>query len=607
MTGIATTCLWVAVVAATATALAATSRPVARAGAVVSALALVIPTVALGRALWTLDLSLTYVADHARGGTSSPYRLAGLWGGASGSLLLFTAMVAVVVPLLVWTQPTATRVSAARFGSLTVAALTAAVLATANPFHRLSIPAIDGGGLQPILEHPAMLYHPPLLYAGQISTIVPFLIVVGAGRDSPWRRTLRPWLGLSLMLLTVGLATGANWAYVELGWGGFWGWDPVENGVLVPWLITVAALHALGQPGYDRAVAALCAAPWVLVLVGASLTRAGIGGSVHAFADDRRVGWILLGLIVATVGVAAYGLGVRSNDRPRRFGLRVVSASLAAVAALIVLAGILYPIPAPGQPIILGPYYATLLAPLAIIALAAAAFVVGRRSIGYSVVAATATVFVAVLVGARSPFAVGVAAGVGVIVAGLIDGVRAAPRRGWSTRLGHVGFAVLLIGVAGSTQADRATMGLEVGQEIEVGGQVFRHVGVEVVAGPDADSTAVEATLQQRNGDEIVATFHPALVAFQARSVLLAETDLRSRPMSDTQVVLRNAVDSGEALYSISVTPLVMWVWWGSALIAAAGIVVVLDATRRAGFGPRDQGRSRRRFSRVRSSNAEIV
>ena len=604
MTGFAQACLWVCAAAAVATTAGAKSRRFAQAASAVMAAGAAIATVVLARALWSLDLSLTYVADHARAGTSEFYRLSGLWGGASGSLLLFTSMVAAAVAALVWTQPRPTARSAGRWGSLSVAVLTGAVLATANPFRQLAIPAIEGAGLQPILEHPAMLYHPPLLYLSQVSTIVPFLVAVASPLNPATRRALRGWLGLSLALLTAGLATGSNWAYVELGWGGFWGWDPVENGILVAWLLVLAAMHAVGQPGHGRAIRILCGLPWTMVLVAASVTRAGIGGSVHAFADDERVSWILTGLVVATAVLVGSARGDRAKaglaqgdqpSRPHRHQwFRIACVTLATVAALLVLVGVLYPIPAPGEPLVTGRYYATLLAPLTIVALGAAATVVGGRATVWSAAGALAGVIAAAAAGARSPFALCVAAGVGAILVNLLHGLWSRTRGRWPMRVGHLGFAVLLIGVAGSTQADRVTVGLAVGEEIEVGGRSFRHVGVEVTGGPTPGSNAVVATVEVRDGDDIVATLRPSLVAFPDRSVLLAETALHSRPARDIQVVLRTAADSGAALYRVSVAPLVMWVWWGSSLLAGAGLMVAFHAAmsraRQAGTAsrPRD-------------------
>ncbi len=172
---IAIVLLWVGLVGAVGAAVVGER---ARGCLVVAALASVVACAVLGRALWTLDLSVSYVADHARSSIGGPYRLAGLWGGASGSLLMFTSMVAVVAAALSFAR-SLTRTTA-RWGGATVAALISAVIAFANPFRRLRIPAIDGAGLQPILEHPAMLYHPPLLYAGLVSTIVPWMMALNS-------------------------------------------------------------------------------------------------------------------------------------------------------------------------------------------------------------------------------------------------------------------------------------------------------------------------------------------------------------------------------------------------------------------------------------------
>ena len=597
MTGLAVGCLWVSGAAALATAASGVrSVRLARVAAVVMVVGAALPTIVLGQALWTLDLSLTYVADHARSGLSGPFRLAGLWGGASGSLLLFTSMVAAAVAAMVWTQPAATARSASVWGSLSVAVLTGAVLVTANPFGRLAIPAIAGAGLQPILEHPAMLYHPPLLYLGQVSTIVPFLVAVAAPLDAGRRRALRCWLGLSLGLLTIGLATGSNWAYVELGWGGFWGWDPVENGILAAWLMTVAAMHAVGQPSHGRAIRMLCALPWILVLVSGAVTRGGVGGSVHAFADDERVSWILAALAIASTALAA---SVRRDRRDERHGhrwLRITCTALATAAAAAVVVGVLYPIPAPGEPVVTGPYYARLLAPLAVVGLGACSVALGGRATVWSASGTLAGVIAAAAAGARSAFALCVAAGAGAVLVGLIEGLRRHGRGLWPMRVGHIGFAILLIGVAGSTQADRATFGLDVGQEVEVGGRTFRHVGVEVAEGPAPGSSAVVATIEVRDGDALVAELHPSLVAFGDRGVLLAETALHSVPARDIQVVLRNATDPALALYTVSVAPLVMWVWWGSVLIAGAGLMVAFDAA---------TGRARRARSLARAQHSD--
>ena len=681
------------------------------------ATSLVIPTAILTHALWSLDLSLVYVADHARAGVSGLYRIAGLWGGASGSLLMFTCMVAVTVAAMLCTHQDMSKGYAAQnaliLGALSVGTLTCAVLFTANPFKELMIPAIDGGGLQPILEHPAMIYHPPLLYAGQVSTVIPFLIatstplamttstplVIATSTVRDYTAKLRCSLGVSLALLTLGLATGSNWAYVELGWGGFWGWDPVENGILVAWIFIIAALHAVRQSEHIRMIRLLCALPWIFVLVAGAVTRAGIGGSIHAFADDERVAWILLGLICATATFAVvsvtftpihrawthksssrrqthiYNSRKQANetllDHKPLFGaevktratahaapvnstipinsdaMQVLCVVLSVAAALVVLAGVLYPIPAPGEPLVTGRYYATALAPFAIFILICSVIANKKQITVFTALGAFIGVVVASIFGANAVFPLLVAAGAGILIMDIsVSSVKAVLKthqtwsniqawfntsqattqlqthvgdntrktttriggktcwkmrwRVWSMSgmwLGHIGFAVLMIGVAGATMSEHVTVGVRINEEVEVGGMYFRHIAVNVDEGYNMDerhmsaraargSNAVVSTIEVRQDpqdNELVAILRPALVAYPERSVLLAETALHSTPVRDIQVALRNADDSGITLYDISVSPLTMWVWWGSALMICAAVLIAIDRHRFSG------------------------
>jgi cytochrome c-type biogenesis protein CcmF len=547
----------------------------------------------LGWLLWHLDLSYVYVADHARREIGNGYRLAGLWGGADGSLVMFTAFVAVIVAVAPGVAPIARRC-----GAGTVALLAATSIWFADPFERLQIPAISGGGLQPILEHPAMLYHPPILYAGLVTTLVPWLLTIGArALDDTFRATARRALLVAFVLVTVGQLTGANWAYVELGWGGYWGWDPVENGVLVTWLLLLAAVHAVGHATSPRLLGGLLAAPWLSVLIGVAVTRAGVGGSVHAFSNDRRTTSMLLVVIAFTVTVTAATL-LRLPRAASERRLALVGTAFFAIAATLVLEGVLYPIPAPGEPLVSGHFYATVLGPVAVLAVAASTLALGRSRPGWFVVGALGALTAASLLGARSPFALAVAAAVGCVATGLVAGLVGQPGTGtaatrWSTRLGHVGFAVMLVGIAGSTQADRVTISLNPGAEVEVGGVTLRHRSVAVEPGPSPGSSAVVATLEVIGSST---TLRPSLVSFEARGVLLAETALDSRPVRDVQVVLRTADDRGAARYDIAVTPLVQLVWWGALLIAAAGVWAFAD-----------QSRPRLRPSRARSSSADTV
>ena len=315
--GLGRLALWLAVAAGLGAAVAGLAgRHLGSRLLVVAAVCAGVATAVLGSALLDNDFSWAYVADNSRRHASAPYRLAALWGGMAGSLLVFATLLAVAGCVAAWRAERFGTRTAALMAGMTgglVAALGGLVLAFADPFERLDMPAIEGLGLTPILEHPAMLYHPPLLYLGLVSLAPPAALTLaatfsGGAHTDDWAATVRRWLVVPWTLLAIGMVAGAHWAYVELGWGGFWAWDPVENTALLPWLAVTLALHAL-VPGalgrWRHAAAALVCLAFVLALGGTMLTRSGAVPSVHAFGEDRAVGRGLAVLLaVVTVGAA---------------------------------------------------------------------------------------------------------------------------------------------------------------------------------------------------------------------------------------------------------------------------------------------------------------
>ena len=462
-------------------------------------------------ALATGDFTLAYVAQTTDRAASWPYRVAGLWGGMAGSLLLWAAMVAA------WgvRRRLGARERAALAGLAAAVLAVAAVLA--SPWDRLASPALDGAGLTPILEHPAMLVHPPLLYAGLTGLAVPFAATVGAvAFDAAWAARLRRQLLLCVAALTAGTAIGAHWAYAEVGWGGFWAWDPVENTALMPWLAAVAAVHLLRGGRRSLGAGAACGA-LVLALLGTVLTRSGATPSVHAFAEDAAIGWALTAVAAATTGVAWQAVRARAEPAagtgPRWTSFAAGSAGFALV---VVLLGTLRPLVGDAAVAVDGSYYARLVGPVA------------------------------------------VAAAVVLVVTG-------AWRRG--AVLSHIGFLVLLVGVLGSTAGASTTAVVATGDVVDVGGWQVRNDGVTIV---DDRTVAVDVTLLRR-GDER-ARLRPSLVAHPERGGILAETSMRSTPLTDVLVALRDADDGGRALLEVHVRPLVWWVWWGAALVAAGAL-----------------------------------
>ena len=575
---------------------------------------LTVAMVALAVALVSVDGSLVYVADHTSRATPWPYRLAGLWGGMAGSLLLWTWMAAVwavVAGVTVRRRAPALAGGATAVLGAYLVVFCGLLVLVSRPFDRLDVPALDGGGLNPVLLHPAMLYHPPLLYAGAVGLLVPFALAMAgpggrprvmagpggrprvmagpggrprgiAGRsDRSWLAPAVRFAGVSLVLLSAGLLAGAHWAYVELGWGGYWAWDPVENGGLLPWLAGVAFLHAAvaaRRRGGDGATSAagLAGLAFVLGLLGSFLTRSGASDSVHAFAEARAVGWVL-GAAVVVAGVATVAVAVRRRPPSARANpvIAANNALLVALAAVIGF-GTVYPVIArwfgADRVIVTGRYFALVAAPLVVALLALLG--VGpqllhrnprlRPAVAGLVAAGVAGLWFA----ERRPLA--------VLMVGLATAAAALTLAEWRRRPGarwpiaHLGVAVVLAGVAGTTTGTQVTAPLSAGEEVTVRGFTLRLDAVEPAEAPDG-GRAARAVLSLRRGDDSLATLRPvALVSDTGQRVSVAA--LRSTPLQDVQVALRAVGEGGEAvIVEIAVVPLMQLVWWGGVL-AVAGL-----------------------------------
>lgn len=621
-----------------------------------AAVVLAAATVLLASALVTGDFALVYVADHTRRGASAWYRLAGLWGGMEGSLLLWTALLAGAAAVASWRVPVAAAPPGAGAGTDdavglgTTAVLGALVAAfalttwrTADPFRTLQIPATDGGGLVPILEHPAMLIHPPLLYLGLVSTALPFALTVAAlltGRiDDRWRATCRRWLLISWILLVAGLATGSNWAYVELGWGGYWAWDPIENTALMPWLAVTAALHQLlvrtgasvtGHPTDDAGArpapgppptlaAALALVAWVLAVLGTLLTRSGAAVSVHAFAESDAVTVSLLVLWLGVVGLAVVAVLLGRRSPPEHRGADATDGADRSVdrevllrgqtflvlgAVALIAAGTVTPVvraqlggPASATT---GDYFAAVTAPLVWVALVLMAVAPALRRgeplraaalepllripvlVGLAVAALVATQG---WTGMRTLVTAGLAATAGAsAVLRLVQRRRGGPGRA-GAHLAHLGFAVLLLGFAGATAGSDRTVMIPTGDTASVGGVTIRNDGVRT--DPGDGNPRVIATFTVDRGSR-TRTMEPQIIGYPDVGIRLAETALWSDPTGDVQVALRTADDDGRALVDIHVRPLTPLVWWGAVLLLVGGVVAAASRPRRRRAHPAD-------------------
>jgi cytochrome c-type biogenesis protein CcmF len=458
------------------------------------------------------ELSWRYVAEHSRRDAPWYYRIAGVWGGSEGSLLLFVAVVGAVALLAAWPATRSTLWLAVG----TVVAFSAVVAFVAWPFDRLSVPAARGFGLNPILEHPAMAAHPPLLYAGLASTF-------GAALVATDGRSPRRWLQVAASLLVGAMLLGGVWSYLEQGWGGYWAWDPVENTSLLTWMACMVAVHV--RPTWSsRWGQRLLFVPWTTTVFGAAFVRSGRTPSVHGFARETAVGVAVLIVAVVTAGVLWWW--------PRRAfastgELATAHAVLVGAAFALVLAGTAYP----------------LLADL-----------VGGDAVAVRGEFFSRTVGPVALVGI--PFVAR----------------RLGDRRG---RLAHVGFLVLLTGVAASSFDRSETVALADGDRLEVAGMAVRSGPVEVVPGPRVDTDAVSVTLQVDQYE-----MRPLLVAYPERGATLAETAMVTRPWADIQATLLDATDQ-QALVVLRRRPLTWALWIGSLIVSVGSLPAI-----RRGRGP---------------------
>ncbi|MEM7273963.1 MAG: cytochrome c biogenesis protein CcsA [Actinomycetota bacterium] len=527
----------------------------------------------LAAALLREDTSYAYVADQTRPGMSLPLRLSSLWAGAAGSLLFFAAIAGTALLTGHLTAPAWQRVGV---GSV-VAGLAVTSWQGADPFERLALPPLEGAGMAPILEHYAMVLHPPLLYAGMCAALVPALVRDRAVADRA--------SAAALTILTVALALGSAWAYVELGWGGWWAWDPIENVALIVWLLLAAALHwrQTGSPG-AVVVWALC---WPAVLGGTALTRTSLRTSVHAFADAATLSvWLWPLVTVSAVGAM---WRIRESGVGRQLGpaiagidrgavLRRLPQLLVVSTAVIIAAGTYRPFI--GGDGTAGFFYSRTLFPIAVIGaallgalpaarggrtMAAAARVVVRWGLP---VAATLTLAVAVA-GWRAWYQLVLTAAVGLGLGALAaGGIRQTARF-----LAHLGlFAILFAAVAG-TASTESVIRLPPGASGMVDGHRITVVDTAVLR---EEPLTVGATVLIDGRH----TLTPTVAVYPERGLRLPEVATRTRPWLDVQVVLRDVHPEEGALLTVLFRPWNQLVWWGAGLLTAAGALLAVDRGR---------------------------
>jgi cytochrome c-type biogenesis protein CcmF len=490
------------------------------------------------------------------------------------------------------------------------------LLFTSNPFERVLPAALEGRDLNPLLQDPGMIIHPPMLYVGYVGFSVPFAFAIaallGGGVDARWLRWTRPWTNIAWGFLTLGIALGSWWAYYELGWGGWWFWDPVENASFMPWLAGAALLHSQAvteKRGSFRGWTLLLAiATFSLSLLGTFLVRSGVLTSVHAFAADPARGLFILMFLGTVIGgsLLLYALRAPSADDGAPFAassretLLLANNLLLASACAMVLLGTLYPLLADalelGKISVGPPYFALLffllMLPLVLLLPFGPLTRWQREQPARPLAMLLPWAGLALAIGVAAYFlapqgqwkvAVGLAGATWVALGTLrflwtrfaTQGARFTPEMLGMT-LAHVGIAVFLVGallVEGLNQ--QREVALKPGQTVELGRHAFRLGPVERVQGPNY--IADRGTVEVLEGDERVATLHPEKRSYASGGQVMTEAGIEPGIARDLYVALGEPLGGGAWAVRIHVKPFVRWIWVGALLMALGGFVTATD------------------------------
>ena len=576
------------------------------------------------------DFSVLYVASNSNSGLPLQYRIAAVWGGHEGSLLLWMLMLASwTTAVSVFSSHLPNDIVARVLGVLGLVSVgfLSFTLFTSNPFDRLLPAAMDGRDLNPLLQDFGMIIHPPMLYMGYVGFSVAYAFAIAAllsGRlDATWARWSRPWTTLAWAFLTLGIALGSWWAYYELGWGGWWFWDPVENASFMPWLVGTALIHSLAvtekRGAFKSWTVLLAIFAFALSLLGTFLVRSGVLTSVHSFATDPKRGVFILAFLVVVIGgsLALFawrahrvGLGGRFEVVSRE-SLLLTNNVLLVVATGSVLLGTLYPLFLDalglGKLSVGPPYFETVFFPL----MAPALFLMGvgpmarwkqasvpelavrlKWALGVSLAGA---LLLPLAMGQWTPLAsFGFLLALWIVASSVTNlwsrlkqapgatlgaKLRAPSRSYYGMLLAHTGMAVFVVGVTmvKSYEAEKDVR-LSLGETVELGGYAFRFDALNDVKGPNY--VATRGTFTVTRGASAVGMMYPEKRIYHVQKNPMTEAAINTGFTRDLYVSLGEAVgttDNKAWVVRVQVKPFVDWIWGGCVLMALGGLLAVLD------------------------------
>jgi cytochrome c-type biogenesis protein CcmF len=581
------------------------------------------------------DFSVLNVFENSHSAKPFIYKVTGVWGNHEGSMALWVLILALfgaLVALFGGNLPATLKATALAVQSWIAAAFTLFILGTSNPFLRLPQAPFEGRDLNPILQDIGLAVHPPLLYLGYVGLSISFSFAVAAlieGRiDAAWARWVRPWTLAAWMFLTLGVAMGSYWAYYELGWGGWWFWDPVENASLMPWLAATALLHSAVVMEKRNALKVwtilLAILAFSLSLIGTFLVRSGVLTSVHTFASDPTRGVFILAILILFIGgsLALYAWRAPTLKQGGLFapisreGALVLNNLLLTTACATVFVGTLYPLALEaltGDKISVGaPFFNLTFGPLFVPILLAMPFGTllawkrgdalgaAQRLIGSAAVALVAAGAVLAVNGGGpvlAPFAIGLAVFVmaGAVIdlverigllrvpaAAAVGRARGLPRSAWGTAVAHFGVGLTLLGIVSeSTWGIERIVSLKPNEVVSLRTYDLTFDGLATRQGPNYRQLTARFTV--REGGVAIGTMEPSKRTFAARQTSTTEVALLSRGASQLYVSLGDSNPDGSIAVRVYHKPLVLLIWIGAVVMVFGGLLSLSDRRLRVG------------------------
>ncbi len=603
----------------------AIAKPVARG----QFLFLVISYACLTYSFIKTDFSVLYVANNANTALPLQYKISAVWGAHEGSLLLWVLMLAVwTFAVTIFSRSLPNDMVARVLGVMGFVSVGFILftLLTSNPFERIFPVPLEGRDLNPLLQDPGLVIHPPMLYMGYVGFSVAFAFAIaallGGKLDSAWARWSRPWATFAWVFLTIGITLGSWWAYHELGWGGWWFWDPVENASFMPWLVGTALIHSLAvtekRSSFKNWTVLLAILAFSLCLLGTFLVRSGVLVSVHAFATDPARGIYILLFLAVVIGGSLLLYAIRAPkiksigqfDLVSRETALLLNNVLLLVAMFTILVGTLYPLFLDaldaGKISVGPPYFNAVFVPLMlplVLVVGIGPFLRWKKATFVETMKKLAKILViGLVIGVALPFMVAGKTSILVVLGitlggwsicsalyylfknlfrsdskqGVLHHLKKIPRATYGMTLAHIGIGVFVFGVTFvNAFQEEKEIPIRVGEKVEMSGYEFRFLGVKQVQGPNYSSK--QASVEVFKDNKFVATLYPEKRKYLVQQNPMTEAGIDSGFLRDVYVALGEQIDNQAWGMRLYYKPFIQWIWLGAALMSLGGLLAALD------------------------------